>query len=112
VLHVVAKPTAGQWVEREKDPRLFADPWQSVEGSGIRYTARIGDGPAQNDWTGELAIPWRAITDRDKGIPKLLRFNFSQHVHATGQSASWAGPIDFGRDDSFMGLLVVRDTKP
>ena len=29
--------------------------------------------------------------------------------HATGESASWAGPIDFGRDESFMGLLYLRD---
>ena len=49
------------------------------------------------------------ITDNEKNLPKLLRFNFVRHVHSTGQSASWAGPIDFGRDDAFMGLLVVRD---
>jgi hypothetical protein len=39
----------------------------------------------------------------------LLRFNFAQHVHTTGQSATWAGPVDFGRDDSFMGLLYLRE---
>ena len=105
VLHVVCKPSAGHWVERKRDPRMYADPWSPLEGIGIRYTARSDDG-----WTGELAIPWRAITDKDKTLPKLLRFNFSQHVHSTGQSASWAGPVDFGRDDSFTGLLVVRDS--
>jgi hypothetical protein len=107
LLHVVCKPTAGQWVERKRDPRLFADPWQPFEGSGIRYTARLDDG---GQWNGEMAIPWRVITDRDRGLPKFLRFNFTQHVHTSGQSASWAGPIDFGRDDSFMGLLVVRES--
>jgi hypothetical protein len=106
VLHVVCKPSAGQWVERKRDARKFADPWQPVEGSGIRYASRIED----TSWIGELAIPWNAITDREKGIPKLLRFNFSQHVHSTGQSASWAGPIDFGRDDNFMGLIYVRES--
>ncbi len=109
VLHIVCKPTAGQWVERKGDAHLMADPWQPFEGSGIRYTSRVEGG-----WTGELAIPWRDITNRDssgrdRGIPKLLRFNFSQHINSTGESASWAGPIDFGRDDSLMGLLVVRD---
>ena len=105
VLHVVCKPTAGHWVERKRDPRLYADPWQPFEGTGIRYVARNEDG-----WSGEVAIPWKAITDRDKTIPKLLRFNFAQHVHSTGQSASWAGPVDFGRDDGFMGLLYVRES--
>jgi hypothetical protein len=104
VLHVVAKP-AEHWVERKKTSRSFGDTWQPFEGT-IRYARTINQG----QWNGEIAIPWKAITDRDdKTIPKLLRFNFVQHVHATGESASWAGPIDFGRDDSFMGLLVVRD---
>ena len=30
------------------------------------------------------------------------------HRTATGESASWAGPVDFGRDDAFTGLLVLR----
>ena len=104
VLHVVCKP-AGQWVERKLDARRFTDPWQPLEGAGIKYSARN-----EGAWTGEVAIPWKAITDREKGLPKLLRFNFVQHVHSTGQSASWAGPVDFGRDDAFMGLLVVRES--
>jgi hypothetical protein len=39
----------------------------------------------------------------------VLRFNFIQHKHSTGESASWAGPLDFGRDDAFMGLLYLRE---
>ncbi|HYO07901.1 MAG TPA: hypothetical protein VER17_02940 [Tepidisphaeraceae bacterium] len=105
VLHVVCKPSAGHWVERKRDPKVYADPWQPLEGIPILYTARN-----EGEWTGELAIPWRAITDQEKVRPKMLRFNFVQHVHSTGQSASWAGPVDFGRDDSFMGLLYLRES--
>jgi len=105
VMHVVCKP-AEHWVERKRDPRLFSNPWQPFEGT-IRY-ARTTDA-ASGEWRGEVAIPWKAITNKDNAIPKLMRFNFTQHVHASGQSASWAGPIDFGRDDSFMGLLYVRE---
>jgi hypothetical protein len=116
VLHIVCKP-AGQWIERKQNPRLYTNPWQPFEGAAIRYAATIdpaanggkGPGGAGGEWRGELAIPWKAITGRDNAIPKLLRFNFAQHVHATGESASWAGPVDFGRDDAFMGLLYVRD---
>jgi hypothetical protein len=105
ILHIVCKP-AGHWVERKRDPRVYSDPWQPFEGSGLRYTATMNSG----EWNGEVAIPWKMITDKDRGLPKLLRFNFVQHTHATGESASWAGPIDFGRDDSFMGVLYVRET--
>jgi hypothetical protein len=104
VLHVVVKPTGGHWVERKSDPKRTVDPWQPVEGAGILYACTL-DG----DWRGELRIPWKAITDANKGRPRLLRFNFTQHKHTTGESASWAGPIDFGRDDAFMGLLYLRE---
>ena len=105
VLHVVCKPTAGLWVERKLDQRLNANPWQPLEATGIRYRAVIDN----TDWRGELAIPWRAICDAERGVPSLLRFNFVQHRTATGESASWAGPIDFGRDDSFTGVLYLRE---
>ena len=76
-----------------------------VELDQTRYDAMI-DGP---DWRGELRIPWRSIGDPEKKLPVMLRFNFAQHVHETGESTSWAGPVDFGRDDAFMGLLVLRE---
>jgi hypothetical protein len=107
VLHIVCKPN-GQWIERKRDPRLFVDPWQAFEGAAIRYSSEVS--PA-GVWNGELSIPWKAITARGGSIPSLLRFNVSQHVNATGESASWAGPIDYGRDDDFMGLLYIRDLK-
>ncbi|MCS7034730.1 MAG: hypothetical protein NZ561_12175, partial [Phycisphaerae bacterium] len=113
VLHVVCKANGSVWVERKGDPRQSIDPWQPFEGAGIRYQARI-DG---SEWRGEIAIPWSAIMDASRLFgpngrpqrPVLLRFNFSQHKSKTGESASWAGPVDFGRDDAFTGLLLLRD---
>jgi len=106
VLHVVCKPT-GLWVEKKLDAHLNANPWQPLEATGVRYKAAF-DG---SNWRGEVAVPWRAICDADRGVPTLLRFNFSQHRHATGESASWAGPVDFGRDDSLTGVLVLRSAR-
>jgi hypothetical protein len=105
VLHLVCKPAGGHWVERKTDRRGAVDPWQPVEGAGIYYACTL-DG----DWRGELRIPWKAIADEGKGRPRLLRFNFAQHKHTTGESASWAGPIDFGRDDAFMGLIYLKES--
>ncbi len=104
VLHLVCKP-GGQWIERRLDPRGHVDPWQPVEGAAVRYAGTL-DG---STWRGEMAIPWRVIHDRAKGHANLLRFNVIQHKNATGESSSWAGPIDFGRDDAFMGLLHLRE---
>lgn len=106
VLHVICKPSGGSWIERKLDPKLHVDPWQPFEGSGIRFASTLDAA----DWRGEIAIPWKAITDDPEGNrPKLLRFNFIQHKNATGESASWAGPIDFGRDDSFTGVLTLTE---
>lgn len=107
IMHVVCKPN-GHWVERKMDPKAFAEPWQAFEGTGVRYAATI-DADA---WRGEVAIPWKAINDLHKGMPVMLRFNFTQHHGATGESASWAGPVDFGRDDSLTGILFLRDVAP
>ncbi len=105
ILHVICKPNGAQWVERKLDSRLNQNPWQAVEGSGIRYAATTPEGK----WNGELAMPWKVIVDEKHGMPVLLRFNFIQHRTATGESASWCGPIDFGRDDSLMGVLYLRN---
>ena len=119
LLHVVLKPNGSSWVERKLNPKQHANPWEPFESTGIRYYAALAHGgkdPARKDaagadgkWTGELAIPWKVLNDPNLGMPTLLRFNFSQHRTATGESASWAGPVDFGRDDAFMGCLQVRD---
>ncbi len=104
VLHVVVKPNGSDWVQRKVDLRRNTDRWQVLEGSSIRYASTLETGV----WRGEIAIPWSAIAEKDKPQPRLLRFNFSQHNNTTGQSASWAGPVDFGRDDEFTGLLYLR----
>jgi hypothetical protein len=103
VLHLVVKPNGSCWVER-KGNSMSVDQWPAFQGPDLRYFATL-DGP---NWRGEIAIPWKAISP-EQGRPVLLRFNFTQHKTDTGESASWAGPIDFGRDDAFMGLLFVRD---
>ena len=116
VLHVVCKPNGSSWVERKNPPAAgappAAKPWQEVQ-AGIRYAwQHDGEG-----WRGEVAIPWQAILDAaevearagDIAPPALLRFNFVQHRTTTGESASWSGPVDFGRDDSLMGILFLRD---
>jgi hypothetical protein len=105
VTHIVCKPD-GNWVERKMDPHLYADPWQAFEGTGVRYVATIEG----SDWRGEIAIPWKAINAQNsKGMPVMLRFNFTQHRKDIGESASWAGPVDFGRDDAFTGILLLRE---
>ena len=104
-LHVVCK-TGGEWVEQQ--PAGGGD-WQPFEGTALRYTATVD--PATSTWRGELAIPWRAIVAAGRGRPSLLRFNFGQHVNATGESATWAGPVDRSRQSGMAGLLVLRDLK-
>jgi hypothetical protein len=108
-LHVVCKPS-GQWVERKAEARSDdpgADPWHAFEGVDIRYASSVD--AREHLWRGEVAIPWKALASSDRGRPTLLRFNFIQHQNSTGQSASWAGPIDFGRDDAFMGVIQLRE---
>ncbi|HZL34956.1 MAG TPA: hypothetical protein VFC78_06585 [Tepidisphaeraceae bacterium] len=107
VLHVICKPNGGVWVEQKAAPAPStrdAAVWRNLGAAAVRYAATTPAGT----WRGEAAIPWKAITGAGGQIPKLLRFNFAQHHAATGQSASWAGPVDFGRDEAFMGLLVLR----
>ncbi|HEX3358565.1 MAG TPA: hypothetical protein VHS31_16440 [Tepidisphaeraceae bacterium] len=101
VLHVVPKPNGSCWVEKKGDS-MSADQWPTFEAN-VRYAATL-DG---STWRGEIAIPWSAISP--KGRPPLLKFNFVQHRTDTGESASWAGPLDFGRDNDFTGLLFIRD---
>ncbi|HEX8911952.1 MAG TPA: hypothetical protein VF796_06300, partial [Humisphaera sp.] len=103
LLHVVVKPNGSNWVERRLDPKRNADPWEPFEGTGTRYYADVGNGR----WTGELSVPWKLLAHPQLELPRMLRFNFVQHRAAVGESASWAGPIDFGRDDALTGLLYV-----
>jgi hypothetical protein len=113
VLHLVAKPRGGLVVERKTDLRPGVQAWGPIAGQAIHYGATLDvvTNPADPTWRGEIEIPWDAINDaRHTGAhPTLLRFNFAQHKNATGESSSWAGPVDSGRDDNFTGLLYLRD---
>jgi hypothetical protein len=109
LLHIVVKPNGAQWVERKLWVSGPGDAWESLNGTGIRYAANT---PGDGKWTGELAIPWSVIAEQGRGRPVLLRFNFTQHKNDTGESATWAGPVDYGRDDAFMGVLVIRNFDP
>ena len=107
VTHLVFKPHGQLFVESKLDRHVSAVPWQTVQGADIRYAAA----PVVNGvWKGELAIPWSLLNDaKHQDVrPTLLRFNFAQHKTSTGESSSWAGPVDFGRDEAFMGLLELR----
>jgi hypothetical protein len=104
-VHVVVKPRGATWTERQSDGPSPADDWIAID-TPIRYAATLHAG----DWRGELAIPWPLLCPSHKDTPVALRFNFVQHLGQTGESDSWSGPIDFGRDQRFMGLLVLRST--
>lgn len=113
VLHVACKPNGGQWSERKDDLREGSEDWEPLQ-SGARYACTVDK---SGDWRGEVAIPWQALqpanfTAGPDRMPVMLRFNFTQHQQATGTSATWAGPVDYGRDDTFTGVLVLRDLKP
>jgi hypothetical protein len=113
VVHVVCKPKGQMVFSTKQSPRnqrlVGAAFKEVVVAAEVLYQTAVEGGT----WRGELQIPWTVINDKDHQgqLPKLLRFNFVQHKGATGESASWAGPIDYGRDDSFMGLLYLRDVK-
>jgi len=109
VLHLVCKPTGADWVERRQPSRDLSDDWRTTEGAGVRYaTTTTTDGR----WRGEVGIPWALINATDKNAPILLRFNFSQHRQQNCESASWCGPVDFGRDEKLMGVLYLKSPKP
>jgi hypothetical protein len=114
LLHVVCKPD-GAFARRRVDRRTAAEPWQNFE-SGMHFAATVDDSGV---WRAEVMLPWSAMrgsmTEQQLGElgrearPTLLRFNLSHHDGETGQSASWAGPIDFGADAKFTGALVLRE---
>jgi hypothetical protein len=122
LVHVICRPGGQVEIRRRLDPRMHADPFVPVAGADVRYAATVqevaGRDPASAPmadrvWRGEIAIPWAILHDPKNPLaarpPALLKFNFVQHQNATGQSASWAGPVDYGRDERFMGLLHVRE---
>jgi len=106
LLYVAAKPQGQLDIQRRLDRQQHANPWMAFSGAEIHYGFSID----QSIWRGEIDIPWDAFNDTAHLAkrPALLRFNFSQHRATTGESSSWAGPVDFGRDESFMGVLQIR----
>jgi len=112
IVHLICRPNGSVVASVKpspKDQRVMGSEAKAVLGSNVRFETGV-DGSV---WRGELAIPWDLINDKDhKGMtPTMMRFNFSQYKQATGESSSWAGPVDFGQDDAFMGLLYLRDSK-
>jgi hypothetical protein len=100
-LHVVCKPN-GQWIERKS---AGDTEWSPAAQGTVLYAGKLDN----DTWRGEVSIPWKLLDDAKFGRPKFLRFNFVQHKAATGESASWAGPVDYGRDEAVMGVIVLRD---
>jgi hypothetical protein len=116
VTYLACKPNGVCSVKRRLDPRMNSDPWRETDGTAVRYAAVVQDGI----WTGEVAIPWKLLLNQERPNgespngdgpkrPRILRFNFIQHWQKNGESASWAGPIDFDQDDGFMGLLYLQE---
>lgn len=107
VLHVVCKPNGAEWVERKQPAKQVGEDWRTMEGTGVRYGTTTTE---EGRWRGEVGIPWTLINSPGNGFPVLLRFNFAQHRHQTCETASWCGPVDFGRDEALMGALYLRAT--
>jgi len=105
VTYIACKPNGVCMVRRRLDPKTNSDPWRETDGTAVRYAATS----QATAWTGEIAVPWNLLLNDSPKMPRLLRFNFIQHQQSTGESASWAGPIDYDQDDSFMGLLYLQE---
>ena len=110
IVHIVCK-SKGQIVvsakASPKNQKLQGNAFKEI--GNVRYARTLDAGV----WRGELAIPWELINDaQHQGMrPRLMRFNLVQYKAGSGESSSWAGPLDYGRDDAFMGLLYLRDLK-
>lgn len=116
LLHVAVKPGGNVWVERRLDPRFHVNPWENFNPA-VRYASTV----ETTIWRGELAIPWSSLVAEEKNAefqskgqpnrPVFLKLNFIQHKRSTGESASWAGPVDIGRDDRFTGVLILKEVE-
>jgi hypothetical protein len=106
ITYLACKPGGVCVIKRRADSRAGPGTWQEIAGADVRYAANA----SAAGWTGDLAIPWKLILPGDRPRPRVLRFNFIQHMASNGESASWAGPIDFDMDVSYMGLIFLRDS--
>jgi hypothetical protein len=109
LFHLTFKPRGQIEVFRRLDPRLNVNPWQAFGSTDIRYAANV----TEAIWRGEVMIPWDSLLPPGKTgeRPLMLRMNFLQHRGRTGESASWAGPVDLVREDPLMGLVEIRRTE-
>ena len=110
LLHIVVKPNGAQWVERKLAVAGPGDPWEPLNGTGIRYAANT---PGNGKWTGELAIPWSVIAEQGRGRPVLLALQFhpAQERHRR-KSPPGPGPSTSAGTCRFMGVLVIRTFDP
>ncbi|MFI5378273.1 MAG: hypothetical protein ACHRHE_03115 [Tepidisphaerales bacterium] len=108
LFHLTFKPRGQIEVFRRLDPKLNVNPWQAFGSTDIRYATNVTDAI----WRGEAMLPWDSLLPPGKAAerPLMLRMNFLQHRGRTGESASWAGPVDLVREDPLMGLLQIRQT--
>lgn len=102
-ISISVKPTGGIWTTQREN-----DNWRPFDAAA-RYATRV-DG---DTWRGEITLPWDAVlgSNLDPENRPLLRFNVSRHHAASGISASWAGPVDFGRDIRLTGCVVLVDPR-
>ncbi|MEL7237279.1 MAG: hypothetical protein AAGK78_00335, partial [Planctomycetota bacterium] len=110
-VHVVLKPSGNAFAQIAVDRRTNELVWQDVQAN-LPYSTTVEQ--ATGIWRGEITLPWSALQEGPRtvrsmaNVPAMLRFNVSQHVADTGESASWAGPVDHGRDASITGALILR----
>lgn len=110
IVHLVCKPRGQMVVSTKHSPKnqkRLGTAFKEVAQTEVRFASSTEGGA----WRGEVSIPWELLNDADhKDMrPRLLRFNFVQYKAANGESSSWAGPVDYARDDSMMGVLYLRD---
>ena len=110
LVYLVCKSGGQMQSQQRLDPKYSADGWRALPlPPGLpAYASAVFQ--QQGIWQGEIALPWEALArpGEPAGRPTLLRFNFAQHRGTTGESATWAGPVDHGRDEGLMGLLELR----
>lgn len=105
LVQLAFKPAGQIEVSRRLDPRA-GDHWQGFVTPDIQYGSNINKGI----WQGECNLAWDALYEPNapRQPVKLLRFNFTQYRGRVGHSATWAGPVDSGRDEHFMGAIEIR----
>ena len=110
-MQIVLKPTGNVIAQQQPDRATAGSDWQDVR-SNLAFATSVQS--TTGVWRGELTIPWDAFEDApaDGNLPSLVRLNITHHVGETGESTSWAGPVDYGNDLSITGALVLRKPQP